>query len=778
MVGCEFEHIFLEYTKITMDQFRALILLPIVAIIAIGLPGCGNSDSDSDSDRQNQATVTPSEPAYVGMSVCAGCHQEQADRWSGSHHELAMQPANEESILGAFDDTEFSHNGVNTRFFQRDDKYLVETDGQDGSLEEFPVRFAFGVEPLQQYLLELPGGEIQTLGASWDSRPEEEGGQRWFHVYGDEFIDHNDVLHWTRPGQNWDTMCAFCHSTGLEKTFDLETKSFDTTWAEINVACEACHGPGSRHVDWAGSDGQQDNQNQNNQSKGLFAQFDERDDVRWILNPDSGNSQRDQLRTTQIEIDTCAACHSRRSQISRLPLAGDELLNAFRPALIRSPLYHVDGQIRDEVYVYGSFLQSRMYQQGVTCSDCHDPHSLKLRAPGPQVCLQCHAAETFATTEHHLHPEESVGANCIECHMPPTNYMQVDPRHDHSFRIPRPDLAIKFDTPNACSNCHEDKSKQWAADVLRSHDKLRDEETWQQKLALILTAQPGARELILELSVDKTVPAIVRASVIVQAELFGDAVLTEQLASQADSDDPLIRWAIARLLQNAPEPVIAKYAPLLIEDALKAVRIDAASALAPVALELLPASSQRILQSVLNEYIEAELVNNERAEAHVNIGNLQRKLRQPEKSERAYLTALDLNSFFVPAYVNLSDLYREQEREADSESLLRTGLELLPEQPSLHYALGLSLVRQGRAAESREELHLAAVSADASPRMALAYALILDLQGETEAAINYLNGSLERFGDDPGLLSALINLYQRTNQRKAAEPLIMRLRSL
>ncbi|RLA26444.1 MAG: hypothetical protein DRR11_19805 [Gammaproteobacteria bacterium] len=565
----------------------------------------------------------------------------------------------------------------------------------------------------------------------------------------------------------------------MEKTFDLETKTFDTTWADINVACEACHGPGSRHVEWAGAEDRQDNQSENNESKGFAARFDERDGVRWIPNPDSGNSRRDRLRTTQIEIDTCAACHSRRSQISRLPLPGNELLDAFRPALIQTPLYHADGQIRDEVYVYGSFLQSRMYQHGITCSDCHDPHSLKLRAPGPQVCLQCHAADRFATTEHHLHEENSAGANCIECHMPPTTYMQVDPRHDHSFRIPRPDLGIRFDAPDACTNCHVKKSQEWAADVLRSHDKLQDKEDhWQQKLALIMNMQPGTRELILELSADKTVPAIVRASVIVQAKFFGDAALIEKLAEQAGSDDSLVRWAVARLLQTAPAPVVAKYASRLIEDPLKAVRIDAASAMAPVALELLPVRSQSILQTVLAEYIEAELVNNERAEAHVNIGNLQRKLRRPENSERAYLTALDLNSFFVPAYINLSDLYRELEREADGETLLRTALDLLPEQPSLHYALGLSLVRQGRAAESREELRLAAASADAEPRMALAYALILDLQGESDAAIDYLNGSLERFGDDPGLLSALINLYQRSNQRKAAAPLIMRLRSL
>jgi len=759
------EFIFINTTA-AMIRIKSSLLVLVAVIISAGLPGCGGNSE------QGPATVTSSEPTYVGVAVCSGCHQVQTDLWLGSHHELAMQPANAATILGAFDDTEFTHNGITSRFFKRDGGYFVETEGSSGRLEEFPVRFTFGVEPLQQYLLELPGGNIQALGASWDSRPEEKGGQRWFHVYGDERIDHNDVLHWTRLTQNWDSMCAYCHSTDLQKSFDVETKTFASTWAEINVACEACHGPGSRHVEWAGSDS-----GGNSDDKGFAAQFDERDGVSWILNPESGNSRRDQPRTTQVEINTCAACHSRRSQINNRPQPGNELLNDFRPALIRSPLYHVDGQIRDEVYVYGSFLQSRMHQQGVTCSDCHEPHSLDLRAPGPRVCLQCHAAETFATTEHHLHPAESTGADCIECHMPSTTYMQVDPRHDHSFRIPRPDLAMVFDTPDACTNCHREKSAQWATEVLRSHDKLPNEDHWQDKLAIILSEQAGARELIAELSADQAVPAIIRASVIVQASIYGDAELIDRVAGQADSTDPLIRWAVARALQVAPAPMIANHAAPMLEDPVRAVRIEAANALAPLALELLPVHAQSILQSVLDEYLEAERVNNERAEAHTNIGNLQRKLRRPDLSASAYQTALDLNPFFVPAYVNLADLYREQQREEASESLLTEALILLPEQPALHYALGLSLFRQGLAAEAREELRLAAASQDAEPRMAMAYALILDAQGETDAAIEYLVGSRERFGDDPGLLSALINLYQRTNQREAAEPLIMQLRN-
>ena len=754
----------------TAEKRIGPLLFVLAAVSCGGLTGCGGDDE------RTQATASSLEPSFVGATVCSGCHTEQAELWRGSHHALAMQPANEATVLGAFDDIEFIHNGVTSRFYRRGGEYFVETDGPDGQLGEFPVRYTFGVEPLQQYLVELPGGRIQVLGATWDSRPVEQGGQRWFHVYGDEVIDHNDVLHWTRPAQNWDSMCAYCHSTDLQKSFDLQAKTFDTTWAEMNVACEACHGPGSRHVEWASvADGKQ-NEEQNG-DKGFAVHFDERDGASWIPDPETGNSRRSRPRTTQVEINACAACHSRRSQIDSRPQPGDELLDTFRPALISMPMYHVDGQISDEVYVYGSFLQSRMHQQGVTCSDCHEPHSLKLREPGAQVCLTCHAAGTYAVTGHHLHPEGSAGADCVECHMPPTTYMQVDPRHDHSFRIPRPDLAVAFGTPDACTNCHDDKSAAWAADVLRKNGRVPDENHWQVKFSRIMSGQVGDRESIAGFSADPSVPAIIRASVIEQAGQLGDAQLTGLLAAQAGSADPLIRWAVAQTLQYAPEPVILRHAPPLLEDPDRAVRIEAANALAAVALELLPAHSQNILQSVLDESLVAEQVNNERAEAHTNIGNLQRKLGRPDRSESAYRTALELNPFFVPAYVNLADLYRAQEREDAGEALLREALVGLPGQPALHYSLGLSLYRQGRAADAREELWLAAEAEEAEPSMALAYALLLDAQGETETAIEYLAVSRQRFGDDPALLSALISMYQRTNRQDDAETLIRQLQN-
>jgi cytochrome c553 len=299
-------------------KFLAAIFLILSAVACF---------DDSGPDDKKDSAITPEALAYVGSKACAGCHDEQMSLWSGSHHDLAMQPANNEFVVGDFADTEFVQHGVTTKFYQRDGQYFTHTAGGDGESAEFPVRYTFGVYPLQQYLVELPDGKLQALGVSWDSRTSEQGGQRWFHVYGDERIDHTDVLHWTQPSQNWDTMCADCHSTGLIKRYDLQSDQFDTTWSEVNVACEACHGPASRHLSWAESPDE-------STDRGLIAAFHERRDISWVIDAETGNSKRSIPRTTDLEINTCAPCHSRRTRIAEPSMPGHEFLDAYLPTLI------------------------------------------------------------------------------------------------------------------------------------------------------------------------------------------------------------------------------------------------------------------------------------------------------------------------------------------------------------------------------------------------------------------------------------------------------------
>jgi Flp pilus assembly protein TadD len=747
-----------------LRQYRICFLL----LAAVWLSACDQSGNGMPDPAVVDLDAVV--PGYVGRDVCARCHAGEAARWKGSHHDLAMTVADAQTVLGDFNEAGFSHQGVDSILKLRDGEFVAQTEGSDGQLAEFPIRYTFGVYPLQQYLTELPDGKIQVLPIAWDARPAGDGGQRWFHVYGDEPIDYTDVLHWTKMSQNWSSQCADCHSTGLVKQYDIEADAFDTRWEEINVSCEACHGAGSRHVAWAAAPTEIP-------GKGLSPVLTERQDINWILDAESGNSRRSQPRTTNIEIDTCAPCHSRRSRISDSPETGGEFLDAYLPAMITPPLYYADGQIRDEVYVYGSFLQSRMYQHGVTCSDCHEPHSLELRAPGSQVCAQCHDAQKFQNASHHFHAEDSAGADCLGCHMPATTYMQIDPRRDHSFRIPRPALSVGTGIPNACTGCHTDRDASWARGALEKHKPPAAGRVphWSERMTAAFYSPMHTRDLLLGLAADRTVPAIIRASAMSVLQLAGDELAVKIISEWSASSDAMVRWGVARALQTADPVVKAGELPEPLEDPVKAVRIAAASGASSLSMEALPTQSYTHLEKALDEYTDAQMVNPERAESHVNLANLNRSRNRLDQAEASYRTSIRLNPYFVPAYVNLADLYRVQQRESDGEAVLREALQILPDQSDLHHALGLLLIRTEQIAEATEELGIAAESADADPRYALAYALALDAQGYTFEAQVYLQKSLDRFGDDPALIAALVNFYQRSGNEEAAGVLMQRM---
>ncbi len=298
---------------------------------------------------------TPAAATYVGSETCAGCHQAEAKLWQTSQHKKAMAHATEQTVLGDFSGVTFDYYGVTSRFFRKDGKFLVETDGPDGKLATFEIKYTFGVDPLaaipDRISRRTHPGAVDRLGFS---RPKDKGGQRWFHLYPDENISHDDVLHWTKLNQNWNFMCAECHSTGVRKNYDAATDRFATTWSEISVGCETCHGTGSAHVTWARNQqswwpfGKREDR-----SKGLAVRFDERANVTWAANPQTGKPQRSippaLLRT---EVETCGFCHARARRILRglgaratgCPIrigcrhsSAGSFMPTARPAMSRSP---------------------------------------------------------------------------------------------------------------------------------------------------------------------------------------------------------------------------------------------------------------------------------------------------------------------------------------------------------------------------------------------------------------------------------------------------------
>ncbi|MDJ0937505.1 MAG: tetratricopeptide repeat protein [Kiloniellales bacterium] len=707
--------------------------------------------------------------SYLGREVCTECHLQQASLWAGSHHDKAMQVANKSTVLGDFDDVSLTQFGVTTTFYQEDDRYIVKTEGPDGKLRDYKIKYTFGVDPLQQYLIEFPGGRLQALSLAWDTRAKHEGGQRWFHLYPDERISHEDELHWTRPSQNWNSRCAECHSTNLRKNYDARTKTFATTWSEIDVSCEACHGPGSEHVAWArkvpGSE-------KRVVGRGFAIRLDERRDVHWTIDPGTGNATRSEVRRTDKEIEMCARCHSRRTAISTRYAHGEPLLDHYVPRLLDQGMYHVDGQINDEVYVYGSFVQSKMYQAGVTCSDCHEPHSLKLRVAGNGVCLNCHLAAKYDQAGHHFHRPGSEGASCAECHMPPKTYMVVDPRHDHSMRIPRPHLSIELGTPNACNNCHKDKTADWAARHIETQygGEPTGFSSYAEALAAGRSGEPGAGEALAEIVRSPQSPNIVRATALAELGPYLSADTADVLSSGLADDNPGLRVSALRALEFAPAALRVRLAFPALSDPARGVRIEAARVLASIPAGQLPAHRRLVLARARQEFVTAQQVSAERPEAQINLGNFYAAQGDTTKAIAAYRLAIEISPNFAAAYVNLADLHRAQGNEAEAQQVLQRGTQRLPGNADLHHALGLSLVRMKRLRQALDELRRAATLAPGIARYVYVYAVALNSIGSASEAIAVLEGAHGKHPNNTEILSALATFHRDLgNQGKARD---------
>jgi len=723
----------------------------LALLLALAIASACERASEPAREAQAAPSAPPAAAEFVGAERCAACHAAEAARWRGSQHDLAMQEAHAEAVLGDFDGARFTHFGVTSTFSAKDGRFFVNTEGPDGAPADFEIAYTFGVAPLQQYLVRLEPGRLQALTVAWDARPTDAGGQRWFSLHPRERTPPGDVLHWTGFAQRWNVQCAECHSTELVKGFELAGGAYATRWAELDVACEACHGPGSRHVAWAetgpaaGAD------------PALGVRFPPR--ARWVFEPERPIARREEPLAAHVEVEACAPCHARRSTLREGRRPEEAFLDTHRPALLEPGLYEADGQMRDEVYTWASFVQSRMYAAFVTCSDCHDPHSLALRADGNALCGECHQPEVFDVEAHHRHRPGSAGAACVSCHLPARTYMEVDTRHDHSFRVPRPDLSVALGTPNACTDCHTKRPAQWAADAVARWFPHGRSGTPHYATALDAgrRALPGAAGALAALAADTAEPALVRATALSLLDPRAPETGAALARGLADADALVRLGAVEGAAALEPDKRLAALLPRL-DDPRLAVRVDAARALAEVPPSLWQPADRARLAAALAEYRSVLALNADRPESHVGLALLALAAGDPEAARRAYEQALALAPWFVPAYVNLADLERMLGRDAAGEAWLRRALEVGPELAEPRHALGLWLIRAGRLDEAETELALAAERAPENARFALAHALTVEARGDRARARALLEAALARHPGDQDLAAALAEI--------------------
>ena len=490
------------------------------------------------------------------------------------------------------------------------------------------------------------------------------------------------------------------------------------------------------------------------------------------MNPETGIAKRSPPLASHVEVETCAPCHARRGLVSEDGGFGEPLLDTHRPALLEASLYHADGQIRDEVYEYGSFLQSRMYAAGVTCSDCHDSHSGKLRGGDDPntVCANCHLPAKFATPAHHHHLANSKGASCVACHMPEQLYMVVDERRDHAIRAPRPDLTVKIGTPNACNGCHTKESPEWAAAATAKWYGPTRANTPHYGEAIHAGRRdlPGAEQALVALAGDASQPAIARATALslLRGRVGPDSGPAVQAALA--NPDPLLRdAAVSALADVDPRMRVPLLAPLLA-DPVRTVRIDTARALAAVPATQVPEVLRPMVAEGLDEYRAVQELNADRPEGLLNLAVLALDAGDTDAAERYYQAALRLTPALPTIYVNLADLYRAQDRDAEGERVLRKGLGIAPDSADLHHALGLLLVRGKRMPDAIAAFARATELDPDAERYAYVYAIALDSQGDVDRAIAELERAHGRHPGSTDLVATLATLNEKGGDREAA----------
>ncbi len=719
---------------------------------------------------RNAGETLQSVAVFTGGKACIECHQKEYRLWKGSDHDSAMAVASDTSVRGDFNNAEFTFNGKTSKFYKRNGKFFVYTEGPGGIMKEFQVTHTFGIRPLQQYLIPFENGKYQCLPIAWNTLENE-----WFHmaamVYTPDDLKPDNWLYWTNQAQNWNSMCAECHSTNLQKNFDLATKGYQTTWTDINVNCEACHGPGSAHIEWA-----------------RLPELARPQDI------NTGLIVRTSKITSRQYVESCSPCHARRSSLGNFDHAHNEFMSNAIPQLPTRPYYFIDGQFLDEDYEYGSFTQSKMYMKDVRCGDCHDPHSLKRKFEGNALCTQCHRADEYDTFDHHMHKAKGEtgtsfinklgqklgpgdGNLCRDCHMPGRYYMGIDKRFDHSMRIPRPDLSISLGSPNACTHCHDDKTDRWALQFVDKWYGEKKKVHYATLLADGADGRPGADEGLLRIINSNLYPEIVRATAIVYLASYPTAKTQEAVRRALNDPDPLLRYtAVEHYMPGDSAGLLRSLAPLL-SDPVKSVRMEAANRLSTYNKSAFNEIVYPLFLKALDEYKKSQEYVADFPTGRHNLGNYYSKTKDLAKAEENYREAIAIDNLFFPAKVNLALIYYQQGKADEAERLFTDLVENHPEVQDGYYYLALLYGEQKRYSGAIGLLEKAIALQGTNTRIYYNLGLIYQITGQDEKCVATLQKGLNADPCNYDMLYALYAFYMNKNEREKAAPCIDQLKN-
>ena len=687
---------------------------------------------------------------YVGDKSCVACHAAEHKDWEESHHYKSMLRPTDSTVKGDFNNVTHTGNGVTSRFFKKGKKFYINTQGSDGKNHDFEVQYTFGFTPLQQYLIAFPGGRLQVLRTSWDVNK-----KKWFDQYPGQKIPAHDWLHWTGNAQNWNTMCAYCHSTNIKKNYDSEKDTYKTTYSVINVSCESCHGAGKQHIDYIKSPAYKTGE----RLQGSYLKL-------------AKNASQAE------EIKVCTPCHARASELSASKIDSKELMDDYIPEIPSTENFYADGQIDDEDFIYTSFMQSKMYSKGVKCSNCHNIHSTKLKKRGNQTCLQCHAATTFDVPSHSHHTARSKGNLCVNCHMPGKLYMGNDFRHDHSFRVPRPDLSVKYGTPNACSNCHKDKSEQVLAQAIVTWFGPKRNYHFAEDLIPGSKLDPESESHLVKLITQKNTPDIVKATAAFYLGNTLSQTSLQTLLNCLQHPDAQVRYRALRSLNNFEYQAWVTAVGPLLRDKVRAVRIAAADLYLSIPAENIPSNWNTdfsLSQKELKDYLYYQT---DFATGNIMMADYYAKIHDYPNAEKFYLKGLKKDDQLNYAWINLSTVYNLQSNNAKALGALQKALKNDPNNERIYYSLALLYNEMDNKEAAIKSLAKAVALKSGNPRVYYNYGLMLNQNQQFQEAISVLEKGITISPNEPDLYYALTFVYRQSKNTVKAQQTVLKLQQL
>jgi tetratricopeptide (TPR) repeat protein len=469
----------------------------------------------------------------------------------------------------------------------------------------------------------------------------------------------------------------------------------------------------------------------------------------------------------QLQLNTCAPCHARKSDIAQEMIRSSEIMDDLIPQVISNDFYYADGQIREEDYEYSSFTQSKMFHNNVRCSNCHNPHSGKLMVIGNDLCMSCHEPK-YNTKEHHFHPIETEGAQCISCHMPVKTYMGNDHRRDHSFRIPRPDQSVVFGTPNTCTSCHTDKSNTWAANAVKNWYGPERAYHFSDDLLPGSELTDKSEKHLIKLLADTLQPEIARATAVYYLSAIQTKRTADALLKALSDAKPLVRYHAVRALASFPPDVWIQQAYPNLSDKVRAVRIATADLYHQLTPEALPAEARTAYAAADAENRRYLAYQTDFAVGNVMLADFAMKDNDQVNAIKYYLRGLQKDSLMNYARLNLSAAYNSVGKNPEALQTLNEAAAIDPQNERIFYNLALLQYEMKNVPAAIENFEKAVKLGSVNSGVYYNYGLMLQQQGKIKEAESVLKKGYALTPRAANINYALAYLYINQNKMEQA----------